>query len=249
MATLEESTSTTPLWEQIKEGVTSNLEQLIPAFEDETEEERKQKLDRALEREKTFVESVLSTLKEVLNKGNQEIIILFDIDETIAVSKMGPDGKEETIIRPSLPHLLKEIKKTAGEKARIGFITSRDRKTVEDQLSKPGGLGAISSFTDKSLIFSVSSMKGEDTLEFARKLASGEELQETVSSQLVSNEPDFESIIQEGDEVKLRKLEEIKKGNPESNIVIVDDLPYPRFLNPEKNFSGVSLGEKASFFA
>lgn len=247
MAIFKESTTTTPFWEQIKEGVASNLEQLIPAFEDETEEERKSKLNRALEREKHFVESVLNTLKGVLDK-EKELIILFDIDETIAVPKIGPGEKTKTIIRPSLPHLLEKIKEMTGGKARIGFITSRDQKTLEDQLSKPEGLEAISGYIDRSLIFSVRDMEMGDTFELARRIALGEELQEIVNPQLVSDEPDFESMIQEGDVVKLRKLEEIKKGNLKSNIVVVDDLSYPRFLDPGKNLFGISLGEKAGFF-
>ena len=247
MTISNELTTTTPFWEQIKEDVVSNLEQSIPAFEDETEEERKLRLNCALERERHFVELVLNTLKEVLDK-EKELIILFDIDETIAAQKIGPGGETKTIIRPSLPHLLEKIKEMTGGKARIGFITSRDQKTLEDQLSKPEELETISGHIDRSLIFSVRDMEMGDTSELARRIALGEELQKIVNPQLVSNEPDFGSIIQEGDVVKLRKLEEIKKGNPKSNIVVVDDLPYPRFLDPGKNLFGISLGEKAGFF-
>lgn len=107
--------------------------------------------DRMVAREQSFVTSVLERMQEATSAGRGESILLFDIDETIGTPDFPDDKTHITILRPSLLPLLKEI---SSPGLQIGFLSSRGKEAIEQQLDDPQHLASVRQYINPAHIYS-----------------------------------------------------------------------------------------------
>ncbi len=207
----------------------------------EDKEEREEKLESLLERERAFTKILIKTVSELEERGQKNgKILLFDIDETIGSNYYDSnENKIKTVLRPSLPYILRMIKDNFPDLI-IGFLTSRGKESLAKQIDN-GDFSSIESFLDKKYLFS--------SKEYANQLepTSEEETKQYLLSHPLTNKDkvkDFsfgEHPWLTGD---FQKMEALKKINfNDKDVAVIDDFYYPEFFN-----FGHSLFTEGGFF-
>lgn len=205
-------------------------------------QEIKEKLQK---REENFFLKVLLAVQKAVNSNPGKVMILFDIDETIGVSNFSSNGSVVTKLRPSLIPLLKQLKELDVE---IGFLSSRSKEVMEEQLKDGQNLAPIGDYVDKELVFS--SEQYDDSTDTEDELNKNFGSRNSIiNNTLVQEKGGYEEFMT-GEKQKIYALRDIRNQYLEKSIIVVDDFGYPRFLNEENGIYGVSLDrEEEAFYA
>ena len=234
-------------WEGIKEEVSRELRDILMRVnrydrkKSESQTDLEDDLRGGLEKEKGFVVRVLSAVEEA-KKTSDNIILLFDVDETIARKPFRGEG----YIRPSLIPVLEKV---TSKGVAVGLLTNRGKEVADDSLESGSDLGSIGAFFDRDIVFS---SRGHNkvradfdfTIEGFRALMLKKFGGVVGEAELDQGSDDCCGV---GDLEKLSALSEIKEQYPDRSIIVVDDLAYPRFLGEDKGLYGVSLKEEGRF--
>lgn len=243
-------------WEQnkaaIKEQMIALLETRFPAdYPEEEREYYRKKIDELIEGEERFTTSVIQTVEKVITTSDQETILLFDIDETIASPRMD-NNHYISVIRPAVLVLFSNYLNqyiTTG-KLRVGLLSTRSKDAMIQQLDAEDNLLPIANTIDQELVFSTKDNakynEGNTTDVIAQSHSSaGSGILKDESIQ--EDSADYLMFV-EGDRVKLDRLQTIRDEYPQQNIIAVDDMVFPRNLNEDKGVFGVSLKRNGEFF-
>ncbi len=251
-------------WDGTKAEVQKNLHVL---FQDRFERMRKTGYDEAeiqeimenmLSRERSFLTRILLQIEHARTEHGEgrELIVLFDIDETIGAGEILEDNTVRTILRPSLIPLLQTI---TAQGAKIGFISTRSVEAMQKQLGEAQNLAPIRQYIDKNYIYSPGrnessiSFRSYEELAAACKQKFGGAIGIIDDSRIggeKDGDPDPDAYPDSGDLDKLAVLERARPDFEEKIIVVVDDIKYPKFLNNKNGFYGVPLqeGDEGRFF-
>ncbi len=179
-----------------------------------------QDLEKKILSENSFLESVInSILLAKKEHSNRKIVILFDIDETIAANTYVTDATTKTFIRPSIPTLFTFLKQ---EGVQIGLLSSRSE--IQSQLDDSNNLQSIQSYITPEFILSTRNTLSE---------IKGRELSNKYNDKMFAI----------GDFEKINFLEEFINKNPDLIVIPVDDLEYPKLFD-----YGVALSPQEKFF-
>lgn len=187
----------------------SNYPHKIPALGSDAAN----KLSTLIRMEKKFVSTILSSVSHVLNSTNRRVVTLFDIDDTIGVSKI-PEI-EPTIFRPSARPLIKLL----SEYCTVGLLSSRLVLNRSD-------LCEIYDLLDSRMIFSsrdASIIYCDDAERIKEGLLAGGKFSLTDTSNLN----------------KLVRLKISKQAHEDYFFVAIDDLPYA----DEIGMHGIYIGQ------
>lgn len=242
-------------WSGTQEGVKQNLLTIFGSRFEQLrqgnlyeEAEIQEKIEEAMGRERSFVVSVLSRLYDATEKSRSERVLLFDIDETIGTPDFPDDNTLITILRPSLMPLLSEI---SAPNLRIGFLSTRGKEAMEQQLQDPQHLAPLRQYIDPAYVYSA---RGEREL-MCRFDELGEKLKEefggesgVIDEDLLGRDGEHDYPRLPGDQVKLRVLKKMRGELEGKAVVVVDDFSYPKYLNTKNGFYGVALREKDGAF-
>lgn len=179
-----------------------------------------QDLEKKILSENSFLESVInSILLAKKEHSDRKIVILFDIDETIAANRYVTDTTIKTFIRPSIPTLFTFLKQ---EGVQIGLLSSRSE--IQSQLDDSNNLQSIQSYITPEFILSTRNTLSE---------IKGRELSNKYNDKMFAI----------GDFEKINFLEEFINKNPDLIVIPVDDLEYPKLFD-----YGVALSPQEKFF-
>jgi len=214
-------------------------------FEEELED-----LEKYIETEKKFATAVVEKVENVLANSTKETFLLFDIDETIAAVKLRENNQYQTFIRPAVIPLFNYLKMYIdAQKLKIGFLSSRGKEAMENQLQDENQLLPIANFIDKDLIFSSRGLEDEYYKPAAEILTEkyGNTEDNLVKDESLAYCSEDYYCLTTGDGTKIDRLTSIKKDHPDNKIIVVDDFIYPRTLNENKGVYGVSLRNSGLF--
>jgi len=190
-------------------------------------------LTEKIEGEQGFYVRVLDTINKAIKENEgKEVVVFFDIDETLTQNKFFKDGggnSFKTILRPSALKLLKAIR--LGN-IRVGFLTSRGNvlEDLEDQL-KPLNL-----LINKECVLSSCSVPISEE-ESDKMWNEREELNKSLP-----REKQFSYSNADNQKIKILNEFLTKRENSLIIPVPVDDYKNPLFYK-----YGVSLSEKEKF--
>lgn len=222
-------------WEENKRTVKDKIKAIFLEYEkgynlDEIDDE----VNRTVEKEEKFTTNIIEAFEKI-KKNSQEKIILFDIDETIGKIKAIDERQNKTVLRPSFELLLENYfnKYLEKKELKIGFLSSRSKDSICNQLDDINHLVSIKKYVDKDYIYSTRDVKTTDDPE----------------NYDYRNNPAINPILYKdrlyelypGD---LQKLEYIKNNLPSlegKSIMIVDDFKYTDVLNSDKKLYGVCV--------
>ena len=110
-------------------------------------------IENKKEGEKSFYTRVLNMINKAKKENpEKEVIVFFDIDETLLQKKINHDtGDHKTILRPTALELLKLIN---SNNIKIGFLTTRVEKTIIDDLEKENELKPLEPYVERNCVFS-----------------------------------------------------------------------------------------------
>jgi flagellar biosynthesis/type III secretory pathway chaperone len=194
--------------------------------------------EKLLKREEQFFVRVLTAARMAEERSPGNAIVLFDIDETIGTANFDEGKDLVTKLRPSLIPLLEKFKTLNLE---VGFLSSRGKESMDKQLGDENNLGPIKEYVNPNLVFSSRKYSSGDSRNFRDKLHEGS--YEVIDVSLVEAEGEFGGPTTNGEQQKIKALQEIKEQNPEKSFVVVDDINYPKFLNEKNGIFGVSLAD------
>ncbi len=233
-------------WEQNQSFIVENLKLLLREysidFNDEflSEKEKEEKVEKTLARESFFATHVLEAFFEALKKSSAPAI-LFDIDETIAKSVRLKGSDVLTVLRPTILPLLEEMRSRSAA-ARMGFLTSRSKEALLQQIDDERHLLSLKNFIDNSLVFSTLGQPSLTMNDFAEEQSKLPVNERVLALESFNPRAPYLS----GDVNKLSYLAEHKGELPDCSVV-VDDFKYPTLLNTS-SFVGVSLKNGGEFF-
>lgn len=241
-------------WNQHQSSIGEKLRAVYAGGSTKYLDEHPEQFDECMAHEEAFITSVIAKIEDVLSRSDREIIVLFDLDETLVSPKRDQQEKLISIVRPSAEPLFNDYLNTLIESQRVkaGFLSTRGKEAMVSQLSDPDNLLQLARFIDTSLVYSTEDLEevyehGNTWEIIARKHSSkGSGLLQDDSVQEQS--PDH-YMYSDGDWYKLDCLQHIKKSHPDSNIIVVDDLLFPKNLNESQGVYGVSLQNKGKFYA
>lgn len=240
------------LWESIETEIKNSLKNIfqteLSRLQTKDLEEAEETTDKLIQREERFFIDVLTIAERAIQDAQTEndIIILFDIDETIGVYYTTGENNTITKLRPSLFPLLNELK---SKGLKIGFISSRGREAMLEQLQKENNLAPINAYIDKNLVFSSRGYRTRSSDEFARILIETFGGKKGIlNDDLLRSANEYELPSGNGDQQKITLLQEIKETNPDKKIIAIDDCDYPRFLNEQNGLYGVALTHNNGIF-
>lgn len=225
-------------WEGIEPLVQSFYENNLKKYSDETSEEYTERLQEKIEGEKYFFEEVLRESEAlVMDTNNKTSIILFDIDETIGKALFDKKGNfSGTLLRPALLPLLEHIQQKFPH-VEIGFITTRSKEGVMDQLEDEHQFASIKKFLSLNRMYSVARqevyMSTDEQSEFIKNSP-------VINQASVTEETEWH--LNSGDILKLKVLEELQLKEPHTGVLAVDDFQYAGLLK-----RGVCLNRKGKF--
>lgn len=164
--------SSEQVWQNIQEKVQTELEQIGNQIDQPFSAERFQEM---LAREAAFVKKIWEKVTLMVEAGKQDLVILFDVDETIGTLNLKRRrGEEQTIIRPSFRPLVENLRSLPID-LKFGLITTRALDYFQEQLNDPEHLQPIAQLFDKRYLFST-----EQLPYFQQKLAQGSERQKII---------------------------------------------------------------------
>lgn len=179
-------------------------------------------------KEQAFINKVFESFIAAAEKNYENIIILFDIDETIAYFDI---NAHKTIVRPALPSLIKLIEINASKmqkKVSFGILSTRNLTETTNLIS------GASIFEKFDLKHSYSTNNNELTSQDIKTIA------ELLSDQNIMSE------LSIGELNKLTLLAEISKKETASLIISVDDWPFEQYIaNPSCNVMGVYIDKNS----
>lgn len=202
------------------------------------EEELGNELKETLEREKYFFVQTISAC-ENLHGGSA--YLLFDIDGTIL--KVDIEAGKKTTIRPSLTALLEHIRSSNCEDKKIefGFITTRGKEQVLDQLQDNACLDLIQSFINREFVFSTDDLSSADFSGMDDEARKNYLVEHPLTEK---SKIDQETIynLDDQDWRKLEILRRLHRQNPGLAVMAVDDAKYPAHIR-----NGVLLRDEGFF--
>ena len=238
-------------WKAIKDRVKENLESEFGSELNRTDEfERKdERIERMMAREKTFVTSVLSRVERAREERGGDMVILFDINETIGSTKFVDGNNFHTLLRPSLMPMMEKLRAMG---IKIGFISNWGKEAMERQLQDTQDLESLREYITPKYIYSTR-VGYEQDLPYRSVEELAQKLKETfggdlgvVDDALLGAEGEYPDSS--GDYEKLFFLKKIQSELNGKTVIVVDDLDYPKYLDKKKGFYGVSLGGRGAFF-
>ena len=145
--------SSDEVWQGIQEQAKQGLIQIgiktnKPFFE--------KQIGEMLHREEVFVKKIWDKITSVIESGQKNIVILFDIDQTIGeIHSLVVGDREQrcTIIRPSF-NLLTERLRNLSIDLKIGLLSTRNIEDIQEQLKDPIHLQPIAQSVDNRYCFS-----------------------------------------------------------------------------------------------
>ena len=237
-------------WAKQEQSIQEWALNIVQDSEYYSEEERIEQQNKLVESEKKFTLNIIEEFKALLekNKSEENPIILWDVDETIAKNVFVDKSEFNTIFRPSAIGLMKhlsDLAKSFGVTLEQGLLTSRGK--LEEQLQETNRLAPISELVSIDLLYSD---RDVDIPYIPNEAKQIEYFSEKLSELL-----DHESVVAlvrsgyvQGDFTKLVKLSQIKSEKPNTPIMAIDDMLYPTILSRDKNMFGVSL-RKGGYFS
>ncbi len=206
------------------------------------------------EREMSFVEKFYTTLNKILEGSYSKILILFDIDETIA-QNIYPKSGDETVLRPALLPVLESIQELIQSKIiSIGFITTRPVEGVCRDLEKENKLKPLQHYIHPDAIYST---RDEATLDpdIHPPTAVFEYPANTPNSVIATSKQEGEGVDEIEAWVRANNLRKINilqrlrdRHGADTAFCAVDDIYYPEWLDEEKGMYGVRLRDGESAF-
>jgi len=229
----------------IKQALAEEMQAYFNLFSSSsyTPERRQENLEGKIQKEKAFVKLLLPKLKELLGKS-KKVLMLVDVDETIGGGYHDKEQKFHTIVRPAFLAILNQIQPfRAAGKIEIGLLTTRG--IPKEQLDDPANLQKIKSFIHPDHIYSTRKYRSDgDSSEEVEEIGKSED--SVLRTGLT--EADYREFPNVGSVVKLKALQDIKKGNPEVAILVLDDDRYTPYLDEHKDLHGVKVGDDATFW-
>ena len=231
------------------------------------EEDIKEDIEKALNREHQFVVRVWDGVTNFIADSSLPINLLFDIDETLGKKQYSEteDNDGITIFRPSALRLLDLIKTTYNERLGIGFISTRGKGAMLAQLDDPDNLQPLQHVVDPSLVFSTGALmreidwdKPEDVAFYGAIKDSNEGTpaalycQDIIDPTLFAEkaEYDYSGLFRHtGDRMKTSLLAYLVRKNAEQAYMAVDDFPYAALLKKDsQQVRGVHLDNDSGFY-
>lgn len=231
----------------------------------ELPEEKLRKMFRDMEdRERRFAEKVFVAVEKAHSRFS-EGTALFDIDETLARTRVAGGGaarhgeiKYNTIVRPAASHVLEYIKDAGFS---IGFITTRgpSEDLLNQALNDPKNLSPLKNYINPARIYSTKDqrVREEKIKTDCRGMDSEREkfFDYLLRGALVRpdcTDSEKSELVSSGVFEKMLTLSAVKREFDENTALIVaDDLAYPLALNEEGGLYGVELhwtgGDSAAF--
>jgi len=242
-------------WNENETSIKLELEKEMRAYYTaggEYEEERLQnEVEDMLAAEKEFVKSLLPKLQFLLN-SNSKVLMLVDIDETVAGPYDTGDGIDRSMVRPIFLKLLDKLQSyRSADKLEVGIISSRSE--IKQQLNDSNQLLRLKDYMSPDKIYTtidnrIHGLTHEENKEQIRKFASDDQsvlrdnLIEDDYNKLTGTDRDKSSLE------KIATLQEIRAKVPEGvPILVVDDENYPNFLDENKKLYGVKVEDQAIF--
>lgn len=251
------------IWQDIAEKVYQKLEEISKAMTKPFSEER---IKEMLIHEEAFVKKIWEQVITNIESGQNQLTILFDIDETIGARYFSDPNKPQcqTIIRPSFEPLVQRLRDLPVD-LKIGLITTRRTEVINQQLNDPEHLQAIAALLNPEYLFTTTQLpidqqnlaqQGEkqQVVKQAKKAKivtkkideALQSLPETATNEERERHP--QQCLFPADLAKillLRNLLDSQSQNYESlfnnrTVLVVDDFIYPDYLNPEK-VQGITL--------
>ncbi len=235
---------------------------------DDLEEERK----KALERELGFARKVTSAATEMANRHSGPVVLLFDVDETIARNEY-TSGSDDfiTYVRPAFAPTLAVLRTELGDRLEVGLLTSRGESHLDEQLENPTYLTdamdivnpefVLSSQTDSRVFKQTIQDTDGDTYEdwdhdlkrldhrerealaYCEDILKPEIVQEVTDEGYSDTNPDWWNI-------KLAILQKVAANHPERAFVFVEDLWCADSVRDDHpQVMGVHVDEDAGFFS
>lgn len=198
-------------------------------------DELKEAIQKALEKEKIFIDKMVSGVDRFIKINPQnKHLVLFDVDETIGTYNM---VKKATIIRPALIPLFESFC-NIYPKLQFGLISTRGKEAMQKQLSEEGDLSSIGKFINKKYLYST---EGLNAPYFKNDSEQSEwyENHPMVKNNLAQDE--FYDFGTSGDLTKLKIMADITQDK-NLKILCVDDFRYAKYL---KEGHGIFVGENS----
>lgn len=238
-----ESKENFDLWPTISMQVLANIEKRFQdnremteyfAQESETDDGHPMNIDqykkefatRSIEREKQFINRVWNFYQRYSLEDRKNLVVLFDIDDTIGKVRFCKNNTYKFDIRPSFIPLIETI---ISHSSQIGILSSRSRDKMLDQFGhnlqisnqniRGGNLSGLKDYIDYSEIHSSSEIYSSD---FQKSP------QEMMRKQLVQK-------YYTGSVEKFFALSQIQQNSSKKYVLIDDIVGLDEFLDDCKN--------------
>lgn len=256
-------------WNSVKQAASDFFEKKIPEIhahregrmsKEKFEEGMKELKDRAMAKEKSFTEGLIKAVEKAKEDNpDKDLLVLLDIDQTIAVATFDSGGKNSgNVVRPALKPLLSYLQ-SEFPGIKYGFLTTRGAEAVREQLKDERHLKEIAAFIDSDLIYSTVEHKEylrKEADRIARK-GTTEEYTEAIkkfnrykaiedgfprhgeeSKNFLRANPeviperigDPPFVLNAGGAQKLEVIKHVREEHPHAEILVVDDFDYPLLL-------------------
>jgi phosphoglycolate phosphatase-like HAD superfamily hydrolase len=222
------------------------------AREDEpTRVDPRKRFIRMYEAERAFVVRVREALERHRRQGHHDLVVLFDIDQTLG-SRKRRDGQTATLLRPAAVPLLRQL---AAEGVRTGIITTRGMSDLKENLEDALHLKGIAPYVDQThLTAAEMELHADHTVE----RPSTETTPELFDEFAELLEPPLDEVgpfrafrdargapLPAKDLNKLLQLAHLRRVHPGVSFVVVDDRDYAGLLRADgpRRITGVHLEE------
>lgn len=221
---------------------------LIPADAlpgDPTTVDVRRRFLRVFDAERDFVRHVWAVVEPLLDA---EVVVLFDIDQTLG-SRKGRPGVSATLIRPSARPLLAQLREVG---VLVGILTSRGISDLRANLDDALHLRRIAPFVDPEHVIAAATTEHADTAVTTTSAEVDAAIFERVQPLLAAPYDELETFRDFRDERgrslpaidvnKLLQLSSASRTHPRVRFVVVDDRDYAALLGrPSSPVSGVHL--------
>ncbi len=248
-------------WQRNNEEIKKQLGNILNYSQKRSNEDYQEILDDKFKKEKQFSIDVIQATEKALQNTDKELIVLFDIDDTIGkflhfdeaeyYLRKKVDNNGMTLLRPSFPLLMEQYfkKYIDNKKIKIGFISTRSDSAMRKQLGNENQLGQIDKYIDKELLYSTYNPSASNIIS---NITTDEEkinflnnnCGEILSRHFPDNDlpEDYYDLTSIGGNLqKLEIIRSLKEGNlKENHILCIDDFGYTKYLN-EKDCFGVCV--------
>lgn len=215
-------------------------------------EEHAEDTELFVERELAFTRNVLGGLAAMAARREGSLVLLFDVDDSIAKNRFDRDGNpKDTVIRPSFPLLMQTISQQYPDRVEVGLLTSRAQSHVDAEMASPTYLDSAQSLLNPE--FGISSRDGTAvSSEEATMLTQWSTFEDRYAAVESLLDPAKVSAEQEPYwdwfDAKLLALDALAKQYPDRGFMVVDDYQFTTAIDPNHpQVHGVRVGEESFF--